>query len=85
MIYFQENVTGNISKETIDTSKQEWFTNSVKIIRWCFLPVIIVGTVTNIINIAIFSKKKMRHQSTGNLLLGLAFADLGLMYFQVSI
>ena len=63
----------------------QWFKNAVNVIRWCFVPFIIIGTMTNILNIIIFSKHKMRSLSTGNFLLALAFADLGTIYFQVNI
>ena len=62
-----------------------WFINGIKIIRWCFVPLIIVGTITNIINIVVFSKQKLRSLSTGKFLLILAIADLSLIYFQVSV
>ena len=67
---------------TEDPSVEE-FRNKINIIRWCFVPFIVIGTVTNVINIIIFSKSKMRSLSTGNFLLVLAFADLGTIYFQV--
>ena len=88
-LIFQENITEfpapdvNSSMTDQQDSSVIWFRNSIHIIRWCFLPFIIVGTVTNIINIAIFSRPKMKSSSTGNFLLALAIVDLGIIYFQV--
>ena len=79
---FQENVTIFDLTPTEDP-EIEWSKNAIKTIRWCFLPLIIVGIITNIINIMVFSKTKMRSISTGNLLLMLAFADLSMVIFQV--
>ena len=69
---------------TVDP-KVQWLRNSLTIIRWCFIPFIIIGTVTNVINIMVFIKTKMKSLSTGNFLLALAFADLGMIYFQVGL
>ena len=87
-VIFQVNTTENtIMTETIATIAEdptvEEFRNKINIIRWCFVPFIVIGTVTNVINIIIFSQSKMRSLSTGNFLLVLAFADLGTIYFQV--
>ena len=86
---FQENITAfikrNESVSTREDAQLQWFLNSVHIIRWCYVPFMFIGTITNVINIIIFSKPKMRSLSTGNFLLALAFADIGTIYFQVRI
>ncbi len=64
--------------------KVQWFKSSLTIVRCCFVPFIVIGTVTNIINIRVFSQAKMRSLSTGNFLLALAVADITMIYFQVS-
>ena len=78
------NVTTESSITTTIDPKAKWMKDSLTIIRWCFVPFIIIGTLTNIINIMIFIKPKMRSLSTGNFLLALTVADLGTIYFQVS-
>ena len=64
---------------------EEWFKEIILAIRYCFLPIIFVGTCTNILNVIVFSSRRMLDQSTANFLLILAIADLGLLYFQVKI
>ena len=85
----QDNLTEimNMTTESLVTTtiipKNKWMKDSLTIIRWCFVPFIIIGTLTNIINIMVFIKPKMRSLSTGNFLLALTVADLGSIYFQV--
>ena len=61
------------------------FKEIILAIRYCFLPIIFIGTCTNILNVIVFSSRRMLGQSTANFLLVLAVADLGLLYFQVNI
>ena len=68
----------------MEDPREEWFKGIVTIIRYCFLPIIAVGTCTNVLNIIVFSSTRMLSQSTANLLLVLAVSDFGLLYFEVS-
>ena len=52
-------------------------------IRMCFLPIIFIGTVTNILNFLVLSKREMRCLSTSVYLSALAVADLGVMYIEL--
>ena len=77
------NFTGKELNTTFENVKEQWFKEVITIIRYCFLPIVVVGTCTNTLNIIVFSSKKMLSQSTANFLLALAMSDLGLMYFEV--
>ena len=85
-----ERMTSNVSEAqhipattAIDDPREEWFKEIITIIRYCFLPIVAVGTCTNILNIIVFSSTRMLSQSTANLLLILAVSDFGLLYFEV--
>ena len=49
----------------------------------CFLPVVIAGTITNLLNFVVLTQKKMRRRSTSVYLLALTVADLGVMYVEL--
>ena len=59
------------------------FRYSINAIRMSFLPLIVVGTVTNVLNLAVFTRPKMKSLSTTVYLLALSVADLGVMYFEL--
>lgn len=63
--------------------REEWFKGVITAIRWCFLPIVAVGTATNLLNVIVFSSRRMLHLSTVNMLLALAIADFGILYFEV--
>ena len=86
-----QRMTSNVSEAqnilattVMDDPREEWFKEIITIIRYCFLPIVAVGTCTNILNIIVFSSARMLSQSTANLLLILAISDFGLLYFEVS-
>ena len=86
-------VTAIISKtpgvaNTTDVSEvtdpqEERFKEIITTIRYCFLPIVVMGTCTNTLNIVVFSSGRMLSHSTSNFLLMLAISDFGLLYFQV--
>ena len=85
-----ERMTRNVSEAqhisattAIDDPREEWFKEIITIILYCFLPIVAVGTCTNILDIIVFSSARMLSQSTANLLLILAVSDFGLLYFEV--
>ena len=67
-----------------ENPREEWFKEIITTIRWCFIPIVAVGTCTNTLNVIVFSSRRMLNQSTVNLLLALALSDFGLLYFEVS-
>ena len=67
----------------IEDAKEEWLKEIITIIRWCFLPIVALGTCTNVLNIIVFSSRRMLNQSTVNFLLVLAISDFGFLYFEV--
>ncbi|KAK2160663.1 hypothetical protein LSH36_128g03018 [Paralvinella palmiformis] len=52
-------------------------------IRMCFLPIVLLGTVTNGFNFVILTRRDMRFLSTSVYLFALALADLGVMYVEL--
>ncbi len=52
-------------------------------IRVSFLPIVLAGTITNILNFVVLSRPQMRKLGTSVFLLALAIADLGVMYFEL--
>ncbi len=52
-------------------------------IRVSFLPVVLAGTITNILNFIVLSRPQMRKLGTSVFLIALAIADLGVMYFEL--
>lgn len=56
---------------------------TLKYIRMCFLPIVLAGTVTNVLNFVVLSNKQMQRLSTSVYLLALAIADVGVMYFEL--
>ena len=61
----------------------EWLRGVVYNIRMCFVPIIIGGTITNVLNLMVLTKREMRYLSTSVYLLSLAMADFGVMYFEL--
>ena len=49
----------------------------------CFLPIVIAGTVTNLLNFVVLTQKKMKCRSTSVYLVALTIADLGVMYVEL--
>ena len=69
---------------TTEDPTEESFKEIINAIRWCFVPIVAVGTCTNFLNVIVFSSRRMLGLSTVNFLLTLAIADFGILYFQVS-
>lgn len=67
----------------VEEAESEWLRNILFHIRMWFLPVVVIGTVMNVINFVVLNKKEMKRLSTSIYLLALAFADLGVMYFEL--
>ena len=78
-------MSGNLTQDLslADNAKEEWLKEIVTAIRWCFLPIVALGTCTNVLNIIVFSSRRMLNQSTVNFLLVLAMSDFGFLYFEV--
>lgn len=76
--------TENISEISLvkDTS-DEWFLKTIGFIRWFYLPIILIGTVANIINLVVFSRPYMRRLSTIVYLSALAIGDIINLYFEL--
>lgn len=75
IIHYSPNDTqAFIFEETLD---DVWLRRVIYYIRMCFVPVILVGTATNVMNFFVLSQKEMRCLSTSVYLLALALADLG--------
>ena len=72
---------------TVSNSSSEngpdWFLNSVGLIRWFYLPVIVVGTVTNLMNMVVFCTSPMRHLTTTVYLAALAGGDIINLYAEL--
>ena len=72
------------AKELNDTLVEAiWLRGALYSIRMCFLPVILVGTITNVFNFVVLAQREMRCLSTSVFLLALAVADLGVMYLEL--
>lgn len=65
------------------SSDDKWLIHVLFNVRMCFLPIIVAGTVTNLLNFVVLSHKEMRTLSTSVYLFALAVADLGVMYFEL--
>lgn len=61
----------------------EWLHKVIYCIRMLFIPIIIIGTATNVMNFSVLAQKEMRCRSTSVYLLALAVADLGIMYTEL--
>ena len=90
--YCQDEVKRFCSGEKMNTSydvavslenENNWLRRAIYYVRMCFVPIIVAGTVTNILCFVVLSKKEMRRLSTSVYLLALACADLGVMYFEL--
>ena len=57
--------------------------NTIFYIRSAFLPIIVIGTLLNIFNFIVLTRKSMRRRSITVYLLGLSSADLSLMYVEL--
>lgn len=77
-----ENTTLNSSTWS-DTSTTGDLLRILTHIRWCFLPIVVAGTITNFLNFVVLSHREMRGFSTAVYLFALAIADLGVMYFEL--
>lgn len=60
-----------------------WLKATLSQIRMTFLPIILLGTVTNCLNFVLLSHKEMRPHSTSVFLFALAVADIGVMYLEL--
>lgn len=58
-----------------------WLRQTIYHIRMCFLPVVLLGTVTNFMNLFVLLEKDMRTLSSSVYLLALCLADLGKQYY----
>ncbi|ELU05116.1 hypothetical protein CAPTEDRAFT_228121 [Capitella teleta] len=65
------------------SKSEQWLHHALFNIRMCFLPIIVAGTVTNLLNFVVLSHKEMRTLSTSVYLFALAMADLGVMYIEL--
>lgn len=66
-----------------DDGVTAWLHVTLANIRSTFLPIIVAGTVTNVLNFIVLSHHEMRAVSTSVYLFALAVADLGVMYFEL--
>ena len=66
-----------------EAADRVWLQTTLAHIRGTFLPIILAGTVTNILNFVVLSHREMRSVSTAVYLLALAVADLGVMYLEL--
>ena len=83
-------MTQNESLAVVDVTSTEnddhdnaWLRDVIFNIRVCFLPIVVAGTITNMLNFMILSRKDMRQLSTSVYLLALAIADVGVMYLEL--
>ncbi len=67
----------------LEQGESSWLRHAILYVRMCFLPIILAGTVTNVLCFVVLSKKEMKILSTSVYLLALACADLGVMYFEL--
>ncbi|KAK2177972.1 hypothetical protein NP493_567g02005 [Ridgeia piscesae] len=67
----------------IDADDDVWLRSVLYNIRMCFVPIIVGGTITNVLNLVVLTKREMRYLSTSVYLLSLAVADFGVMYFEL--
>lgn len=83
---------GNLSYDLFNSSWAPTYTEdgsdselryTLAYIRASFVPIIIAGTVTNVMNFVVLTKPKMRRLSTACFLLALAIADLGVLYVEL--
>ena len=63
------------------TASRDWI-NTIGAIRMTYLPVVIVGILTNILNLLVYLHHSMRNLSTVVFLSALAVADLNIMVFE---
>ena len=81
---FHQSVNMNISEDiavSLENNESSWLRRAIFYVRMCFVPIVVAGTISNILCFIVLSKKEMRRLSTSVYLLALACADLGVMYF----
>ena len=77
------NLTADLQYEGNTNDTDESLYRTLYNIRMCFLPIVALGTVTNVLNFTILLRRDMRFLSTTVYLLALSVADLSLMYVEL--
>lgn len=73
----------NLDPPATESPDDIWLKGILFQIRMCFLPIVLGGTITNILNFVLLSRRDMRRLSTSVYLFNLALADLGVMYLEL--
>ena len=74
---------GGLGEHVTGDQDDAWLHGILYAIRMCFLPIVLLGTVTNAFNFVILTRRDMRFLSTSVYLFALALADLGVMYAEL--
>ena len=71
------------SSGSTPSSEYDYLITAITAIRFSFLPIVLMGTVTNILNMIVFCHSKVRNSSTSMFFSVLAFADLCYIYLDM--